>query len=158
MASIQIETRETDIFTHLRRKHREVSALIGHLANADGDDGSTRERIFRQVREALETHSQAEATVFYRQLRDAGADRDLLDQAEEEHDEIAQLLDDISGTPVDDDEWIAKILELQDIVDHHVAEEEDDVFMVARDLVTPEQAIELAVRMRREESRLRASH
>ncbi len=40
----------------------------------------------------------------------------------------------------------------------HVAEEEDELFAVARDLLTPEQSVEIGLRMQREEARLRAPH
>ena len=133
----------TDATELLSADHREVRGLFADYrglarARAPGDD---RRPLAEEICTLLTVHAAIEEEIFYPEARAAGVDADLLAEAEVEHaaakDLIAQIRDTDAGDPLYD----AKVVVLGEYVDHHVAEEEDELFAKCRASAMDQRAV-----------------
>ncbi len=127
-----------DVFETLKKDHREVEALFGKIEGLSPGARQTREDIFHKLKEELLRHSKAEEKAFYPVLREEKPTHDLVEEGISEHKAVEKLLDRIEGIPVDSDEWMNAIKELKQNVEHHVHEEENELFPKARKLLDGE--------------------
>jgi hemerythrin superfamily protein len=133
------------IYEVLEREHRMVTDLLQRAQRAGA---SEREDLLEQAMQELISHSEAESETFYAALRDHDETRDLVDEAESEHQQVAVLLDGIDHAADDDGAVQNRIQELIEAVEHHVQEEERELFARARSVLDEDQARELAERFR----------
>ncbi len=121
---------QTTIFELLARDHRNVRALLDEIEGAEDD--RQRRALFSQLVNEVEAHSQAEDDVFYTTLESAGDLADRIDDARQEHDQVESLLEELDALPVSGDDWLEKVREIRLLIEHHVAEEEEQIFPLAR--------------------------
>lgn len=124
------ESRAADIFELLRRDHRNVRALFDEIEGAEDD--RQRQALFSRLIDEVEAHSQAEDDVFYTTIENTGDLADKIDEARQEHDQVESLLEELDGLPVSGDDWLEKVREIRLLIEHHVAEEEQRIFPLAR--------------------------
>jgi hemerythrin-like domain-containing protein len=84
--------------------------------------------------------------MFYKPLRQDGDDPDALLEAEVEHQVVERLLDDIAATDTTEEKWLAKITVLKELIEHHVEEEESEIFKAARKAFDKKQLDEMGRR------------
>ena len=82
---------------------------------------------------ALTVHTQIEEEIYYPATREAIDDDDLLDEAEVEHASAKQLIAEIQAMKAGDRLFDAKVTVLGEYIDHHVEEEEGEMFPESRD-------------------------
>src|SRR4051812_15534640 len=97
----------------LRADHQRIAELFDQWELAQ--DGAERRRIFEQARLELELHSYLEETAFYPTFSEVAGFRDLIAASYDEHQEMNDLLGEISETQ-DTEEWEARIVELMSCV------------------------------------------
>lgn len=138
---------KTDATILLTRDHTEVHKLFKQyekLADAEAD-GSDRQALAEQICDLLTMHATAEEEIFYPAAREAGVESDLLDEAEVEHASAKALIAQIRATGPDEELYDAKVKVLGEYIDHHVEEEEEEMFPKCRksdmDLATLAQRI-----------------
>jgi hemerythrin-like domain-containing protein len=136
-----------NIYDVLRKDHRAVADIFERIEKTTERAEKGRKDLFATLRAQLSAHARAEEEVFYTPLLERMKDRSMLLEAFEEHGVLALMCDDIADCPVDDERWLAKVTVLREIVDHHVEEEEDEVFGVARKHFSKEEAEAIAARM-----------
>jgi hemerythrin superfamily protein len=129
----------TTIYDLLAQDHEEVQGLFTQLLALDDKD-QKRSAIVKQIYDALIPHSRAEEAVFYNTLRSIGAGKGKVFHGYTEHMEAelmlkALMVEDKTGIP-----WKATATKLGEALDHHIAEEEDEIFAVAREALTDEEA------------------
>ncbi|MEI9904542.1 MAG: hypothetical protein WDN06_11610 [Asticcacaulis sp.] len=78
-----------------------------------------------------------------------------MDHAEREHNEMRDLMQILDNTPISSEFWLEKFGELKHAIEHHVREEEDDVFPKAKVLLSPADARRLARDMDAIKARMR---
>jgi hemerythrin-like domain-containing protein len=144
-----------DIYSLIKQDHQKVADLFVRL---DALEIAAAERIelFKTLKQELRVHKEAEETTFYAALSDLPEITDRIEEALEEHVDIEELLDELDALDSDSDEFIAQLRELKEEVEHHVEEEENVIFPLARELLTPSQAERLGQAMLEEKSRLAA--
>lgn len=139
------------IYELLRKDHREVEKLFESIEDClDDENFSKAQSLFETLRTELVAHSKAEQEVFYEPLKVVSHDeegKDLSWEGEQEHHVIALLLNELSRLPVEEEAWKAKIKVLSEIVDHHVEEEEGEIFKEARKCFSNQEAKEIARNM-----------
>lgn len=134
-----------DIFSLIKKDHEEVANLFKLLRNAKGSR-ETREQVFVQLKEALELHAHAEEQVFYAVLQEDDVTEEMAEEALEDHQLIAELLEELATTPKSRAAWDEKLEMLEENVQEHVEIEESDIFDAARQLLSAQEATELAER------------
>ena len=146
-----------DIFTQLKMDHDQVKALFRKIemigSNGNGEVGARR-NLFQEVRRALIAHSKAEDQTFYTELETDDELEDRIVEARQAHERIEQLLDDLNRMDAEQAPWTAKFKELVRNVEHHVEEEENEIFPLARQILDREDAEELGQSMRQLEDRM----
>ena len=135
------ESMAADIFELLARDHRNVRALLDEIEGAEDD--RQRQALFSRLVDEVEAHSQAEDDVFYSTLESAGNLADRIDEARQEHDQVEALLEELDGLPVSGDDWLDKVREIRLLIEHHVAEEEQQLFPLARQALGDQEALRL---------------
>jgi len=139
-----------DAFTLLKADHRKVAELFESLEAASG---KRKLSIFEQIKTELELHTHIEEKIFYPALEKPAETHDLTLEAYEEHDVVKKLLREMSGARTADDEWQAQAKVLQEAVEHHVDEEENELFDKAKDALGEEEIEELGERLEAEKAR-----
>jgi hemerythrin superfamily protein len=123
----------------LKSDHREVSALISQLQAAGEDAASgAHTETFQKLKNSLTLHARIEEEIFYPALESFEETEDLIEEAYEEHEEVKQLLDEMSGLEPDDTEFQDLLAQLKYNIDDHVEEEENEVFPQAENLLGEE--------------------
>jgi hemerythrin superfamily protein len=118
-----------DAIKLLTKDHREVEALFKKFEEAK-DDNAEKADIVAQICESLSVHAEIEEEIFYPAARDALSENgdDLLDEAEVEHGTIKSIVAELEDADPDDDLYDAKVKVLAEYVQHHVKEEEGEMF------------------------------
>ncbi|MGI9107402.1 MAG: hemerythrin domain-containing protein [Pyrinomonadaceae bacterium] len=137
-----------DAFEMLKNDHAKVSSLFEKLEPAS--DAPTREKLFAQLKQELDVHTHIEETILYPALKEASETRDITMEAYEEHAEVKELLAEMETTPTDSEEWDDLLTELKENVEHHVEEEESEMFKKARTVLSEQQISDLGTRMQAE--------
>jgi len=113
----------------LKEQHEEVRGLFEQLEEAEDDD--ERESLFQELADNLAAHSIIEEKIFYPAAY-AQKTKELLTEAVEEHLAIKRILADLLEMLPEHDNFDAKIKVLKEQVEHHVEEEEGELFAAAR--------------------------
>jgi hemerythrin superfamily protein len=127
----------------LEEQHREVEDLFEELSEAKGKD---KEPLFAQIADSLAIHATIEERHFYPAVKDRRTE-DILLESLEEHLQIKRMLADLLATEVGDETFDAKIKVLQEEVEHHVEEEETDLFPKVRKIMSAEELEAIAGEM-----------
>lgn len=136
-----------DPFQLLKKDHRLVEDLFKKIEKSDD---SKKEELFSQLKNELETHTRIEETIFYPALKKQKEAKDTILEALEEHKGAKTLLREISRLSPDDETWDAKLTVLKENIEHHVEEEEGEMFKKARGVLPKEELDDLGERMQTE--------
>ena len=139
-----------DLYQLLKQDHQKAKRLFEQLSDTSDRAVKSRERLFAQLKQELELHTEVEEQHFYPALRDNDETRDLIEEALEEHNEVKEMLEELDGADMDHDSWAEQLAELQENVEHHVAEEEMQLFPRAQKVLKKEQADEIAAAIEKE--------
>jgi iron-sulfur cluster repair protein YtfE (RIC family) len=134
-----------DVFEMLKQDHRKVDGLFKQLEPTG--DASTRQQLFTQLKQELDLHAQVEETILYPALKQSPKTQDITEEAYEEHAEVKQLLAQMQQTPPSDARFDELLAELRDGVEHHVEEEESEMFVKAREALSAQQIEEITRRV-----------
>lgn len=114
--------------------HREVKTLFDKyekLAQTKAK-ASDRQALAETICDMLIVHATIEEEIFYPAARDATEDDDLLDEAQVEHAAAKDLIAQIKDMDLGDELYDAKVKVLGEQIDHHVQEEEGELFPEAK--------------------------
>lgn len=141
----------------LKEDHKRVADLFEKLEPTTERALKTREELFNKLKGELDVHASVEEQILYPALKDAAETRDITLEAFEEHHVVKQLLKELGSSPKDTEQWKAKLTVLKENVEHHVEEEEGEMFKSARKVLTDEEAEELGARMEAAKKKLAAA-
>jgi hemerythrin superfamily protein len=115
-----------DALALLKADHKEVSDRFEKFESAR----STKEKLARQICQALTVHAQIEEEIFYPAARAALGEegKDMLDEAKVEHTSLKELIANIESSSPEDDLFDAHVTVLGEYTKHHVKEEEGQLF------------------------------
>ena len=126
------ETQPRDGLQLLTADHRKVEDLFAEFEKARG--ASAKEKLVKQICTELKVHTQIEEEIYYPAIR-GKVEEDALDEAWVEHDSAKTLINELEAAAPDEDFYDAKVKVLQELIDHHVKEEEkerDNLFQQTR--------------------------
>lgn len=127
----------------LESQHREMEALFEQLEKAGGE---AKRKLFTEIADKLAIHATIEEQDFYPAVK-AKRTEDVLLESLEEHLGIKRILADLLAMDVDDETFDAKTKVLKEQVEHHVGEEEDDLFPKVKKILDEETLIAIAQQM-----------
>ncbi len=146
-----------DAITLLKADHEKVAGIFEELEPTTERAVKTREELFTKLKHELDVHTHIEETIFYPVLKQEAETRDITMEGLEEHHVIKLLLKELAGMGVDSEQWTAKLKVLKENVEHHVEEEEEDMFKGAREVLSKEQLEALGTRMEAEKKQQKAA-
>jgi hypothetical protein len=146
-----------DAIELLESDHKKVAGIMEKIDGTTERALKTREELFTQLKTELDLHAEIEEKIFYPVLEKAKESRDITLEAFEEHRLVKQLLNELAAGAKDDETWTAKFTVLKEQVEHHVEEEEGDMFKKARRVLSQEEIEELGARMEKAKSGQKAA-
>ncbi|WP_309894852.1 hemerythrin domain-containing protein [Archangium sp.] len=129
-----------DAIKLLEQQHREVEELFEQFEKA-GENDQLMMDLAARIADNLAAHATIEEKLFYPSVY-VGPTAEKLQEAVEEHLSAKRVIADILGMSPADAQFKAKMKVLQELIEHHVEEEEKDLFKTVKKLMTKE---ELAV-------------
>jgi len=139
-----------DAITLLKTDHEKVSGIFEKLEATTERAEKTREELFLKLKQELDLHAHVEEKIFYPVLKKAEETREITMEGIQEHHVVKVLLRELDAMGVGSETWTAKLKVLKENVEHHVEEEEDDMFKKARTVLSKEQLEELGTLMEQE--------
>lgn len=132
--------------TMLKSDHATVKRLLRELAETGDRAAKQRETLVAQIERELKMHAQLEEEIFYPAFKAASRGteaEDLFYEAAEEHHIVDMVLPALKAANPKSKEFKAKASVLKELVEHHIKDEESEMFAEARDLLNDDQLREL---------------
>jgi hemerythrin superfamily protein len=133
-----------DVLTFLKDEHDRAKAIFKKLEDAEGASAS---RLWGQLSSMLQLHEEMEETLFYPQLKQEEAAKDLILEAYQEHHVLDLLMDEINKLKPSAEAWQPKIKVLQENTEHHIEEEEGELFAKVRKIWDADQRAKVGRQM-----------
>jgi len=122
-----------DAIAMLMADHKKVKKLFSDFDKLkDEESDEDKSAIVEQICNALKIHTELEEEIFYPAVRKAIDDSDLMDEALVEHAGAKELIAQLEDARPDDELYDAKVTVLGEQIDHHVKEEEGQMFPKAK--------------------------
>jgi iron-sulfur cluster repair protein YtfE (RIC family) len=133
--------------TLLKEDHDRVKKML-----AEGDETTeraekTRTELFRKLKHELEIHERMEEEVLYPALKKKSETRELAFEGFEEHHVVDEILSELEQTPVTDETWTAKFKVAKENLEHHIEEEEGEMFPATREAFSTAELEDMGARM-----------
>jgi hemerythrin-like domain-containing protein len=106
----------------LENQHRKIEALLKKLESGVTDHAA----VLQELANSLAGHMAIEQDIFYPAVK--RVNDDLVNESYEEHALAEVALKRLLATDPEDDEFRARAIALKDLIQHHVGEEEDELF------------------------------
>lgn len=146
-----------DAFELLEQDHRKVEKIFEQLEPTTERAVKTREELFERLKHELDVHTHIEETILYPVLKQVAETRDITFEGYEEHGVAKTLLEEMNSMDVNSEVWTAKLKVLQEAIEHHVEEEEGEMFKEARGALSQEEIDEIGEKMQLRKKQLAAS-
>ncbi|ETX29735.1 hemerythrin domain-containing protein [Roseivivax isoporae] len=128
------------IYDAIRADHARHRELLATIADTEGASEARKDawsEFFRDVK----SHAAAEEETFYSKLMSKTWGQDAARHSVEEHAQMDDMMEELHGMDMSSPEWLKTFNKLRDEYEHHMEEEEDEVFGRAREVI-PEEEIE----------------
>lgn len=140
-------------FALMKKDHKKVAELFEELIQTTSRAVKKREELFHELKKEIDAHAKMEEAVYYPAIKERKETHDIALEAYEEHHVVKLLLGELDKLPKDREEWIAKLSVLKENVEHHVEEEEGEMFRESEKLFSTADAELLGEKM--EEAKVR---
>jgi hemerythrin-like domain-containing protein len=141
----------------LKEDHAKVKKMLAELDATTERGVKTRGELFTKIKAELEVHEAIEEEIFYPALKEHPKAKELVLEAYEEHSVVNMVMGELTDLAYDDETWGAKLTVMKENVEHHIEEEEEEMFKQARKVFEPSELDELGSRMRARRSELTRS-
>jgi iron-sulfur cluster repair protein YtfE (RIC family) len=136
----------------LKEDHRRVDRLFKKVKDAPKGEHPA---LFKQIKAELDVHAHIEETVFYPVL-EAKGDKELKDitrEGIEEHRQVKMFLKELDGMSAGNKQFEAKLKVLMEDIEHHVKEEEDEMFPMVEDQFTTAAQEKMGAQLEKEKAK-----
>ncbi|HET9663237.1 MAG TPA: hemerythrin domain-containing protein [Burkholderiales bacterium] len=123
---------KTDALAMLKADHDKVKKMFKEFEKLDADETQEKAQLVKQACAELRVHTQLENEIVYPAVREAIEDDDLMDEALVEHQAAEELISQLEHMEPGDEMYDAKFTVLGEYVNHHITEEQNEMFPKAR--------------------------
>jgi hypothetical protein len=116
----------------LKEDHDKVKKAFKEFEKMDREDAEAMQELVQTVCEDLKVHTTLEEEIFYPAVREAIEDEDVMNEAQVEHETAKMLIEQLENMGPDDPNFHATFTVLGEYVNHHVQEEEGEMFPQAK--------------------------
>ena len=147
-----------DALKLLKQDHDEVKTMLSDLEDTTERAVKTRTEGLATLKAELEVHELIEEEIFYPALKEHPKTKDLALEGYEEHHVVDMVMGEIEGIAPNDETWMAKFTVMKENLEHHIEEEEGEMFEQARKVFDDDELGKLGDRMqaRKEELKTQA--
>jgi hemerythrin-like domain-containing protein len=138
-----------DALTLLKTDHDKVKRLLTELESTTERGVKTRQELFATIKGELTIHEVIEEEIFYPELKSHPKAKEIVLEGYEEHNVVDALMGELEELPVDDETWGAKAKVMKENIEHHIEEEEGEMFKAARQVFERNELEDLGARMER---------
>lgn len=118
-----------DCLTLLKSEHDEVKKLFAQLQKAEGKKAG---QLWSEISTKLQLHEELEETYFYPRLKNDERAKEIILEAYQEHHVLDVLTEEINALKPNDEAFQPKVKVLQENTEHHIEEEEGELFPKVR--------------------------
>jgi hemerythrin-like domain-containing protein len=136
-----------DAIAMLEADHRKLKKLLDELETTTERGVKTRAELFSTIKGELTIHEVIEEEIFYPALKSHPKAKDMVLEGYEEHHVVDLLMGELEDLDVADETWGAKALVMKENIEHHIGEEEDEMFPQARHVFERSELEDLGARM-----------
>jgi hemerythrin-like domain-containing protein len=133
--------------TLLMDDHKALKKLLSRGEDTTERAVKTRHELLDRVTTELRAHEKIEEDILYPALKEHPKAKDIVLEGYQEHHVADLLIKELHATDVTDERWGAKFKVLTEGIEHHIEEEEGDMFKKARDIFSTAELNELGERM-----------
>ena len=136
-----------DAITLLEADHQKVKRLLGELESTTERGVKTRTELFATIKGELTLHEVVEEEIFYPALKSHPKAQDIVLEAYEEHHVVDLLMGELEALDVSDETWGTKAIVMKENIEHHIEEEEGEMFKQARRVFDRQELDDLGAQM-----------
>jgi hemerythrin-like domain-containing protein len=136
-----------DALSLLKQDHDKVKQMVKEIEGTDGRSTNKREELFQTVVDELTVHERIEEEIFYPALQKHEKAKEMVLESYVEHGVVDDLLDEISSIEVKDEKWMAAFKVFKENLEHHIQEEEGELFPKTQSIFSREQLEKLGEQM-----------
>jgi hypothetical protein len=140
-------TTKPDAIELLEREHRRFEELLKQGEETTERADASRREVLAALSAELSAHELMEEKVLYPALQGHSEARDVALEGFEEHHVADLILKELRKVSTSDEGWAAKFKVLKENIEHHIQEEESNMFRLARGIFSHDELRELAARM-----------
>jgi hypothetical protein len=140
----------------LKEDHRKVKKLLEQGDETTENAVKTRTEVLEKIKAEMQVHEAIEEEIFYPALQQHEKAKEIVLEGYEEHHVVDQILGELDDVSVEDERWAAKFSVMKENVEHHIEEEEDDMFKKAKQIFSDDELNELGERMEAKKKQLQA--
>jgi len=148
-----------DAIALLKQDHTLVKDLLEQLADSTSRAVKKRGELLQQIHINLKAHTTIEEEIFYPAFKEAGKKEEekMYYEALEEHRAAEDLvLPDLMKTDPATEQFSGRAKVLKELIEHHIEEEEEEMFKDAKKLLSKEELSDLGARMETRKAELLA--
>jgi hemerythrin superfamily protein len=123
-----------DALSLLKQDHEKVKKLLSELDDTTERGVKTRTTLFARLKRELTIHEILEEEILYPAFEKQAKLKDIVLEGYQEHHVVDLVLGEISKLSPEDEKWGAKLSVAKENVEHHIEEEEGEMFKKARQL------------------------
>ena len=133
--------------TLLKADHDKVKGLLNELESTTERGVKTRSELFATIKGELTLHEIVEEEIFYPALKTHPKAQDIVLEGFQEHHVVDLLMGELEELDVGDETWGAKATVMKENIEHHIDEEEGEMFPQARQVFDTSELDDLGQRM-----------
>ncbi len=133
--------------TLLKADHEKVKKLLAEVESTTERGVKTRTELFSTIKGELTVHEIIEEEIFYPELKAHPKAKDIVLEGFEEHHVVDVLMGELESLDVADETWGPKALVMKENIEHHIEEEEGEMFRIARQVFDDAELDDLGRRM-----------
>ncbi|MEA2497866.1 MAG: hypothetical protein QOH26_271 [Actinomycetota bacterium] len=131
----------------LEEDHKKVKKLLNEGEDTTERALKTREELFDKIKKEMTVHETIEEEIFYPALKEHPKAKEIVLEGYEEHHVVDTIMSEIESVPFDDERWGAKFKVMKENIEHHIEEEEGEMFEIAKKVFDDDEMEELGRRM-----------
>jgi len=136
-----------DAIALLKADHDKVKGLLNELESTTERGVKTRSDLFATIKGELTLHEIVEEEIFYPALKTHPKAQDMVLEGYQEHHVVDLLMGELEQLDVSDETWGAKATVMKENIEHHIEEEEGEMFRQARQVFDASELDDLGQRM-----------
>ena len=136
-----------DAIALLKADHDKVKKMLAEGESTTERAEKTRTELFETLKAEMEIHERIEEEIFYPALKSHPKAREIVLEGFEEHHVVDEIMGELEAIDVTDETWGAKFKVMKENIEHHIEEEEGEMFKQARQVFDSDELEQLGARM-----------